>query len=141
MSEVARNIATRLRKFIGDRRRAPRCAARLPFVVSLPDSRPAVFAGQVQSLSGHTLDISATGLALLVPAIRIGDHYLAGEGRELQVVLELPQGPVVIQGSAVRYERVDEEGSEKGYLIGVNNTSMSVADRMSYEEYVAGLLN
>ena len=45
---------------------------------------------RLPTLNGHTLDVSTTGLALIVPAIRIGEHYLAGADRKLHVKLELP---------------------------------------------------
>jgi len=140
MPELARRIAARLRKFIGDRRRAERCSVQLRFAVSLLDHRSAGNATQTHSLDGHTLDISMTGLALIVPAIRIGDQYLAGEGRVLRIDLELPVGPVAIQATPVRYERLDEDESEKGYLIGVNITAMSDPDRARYNEYIGGVL-
>ena len=90
-------------------------------------------------MEGYTLDISASGLALIVPAIRIGDHYLAGETRSLTVTLELPVGAVEMQATPVRYERLDEDESEMGYLIGVSFTKLNEPDRVRYEEYIAGL--
>jgi hypothetical protein len=140
MPELARSIAARLRKFIGDRRRAERRRLQLPFALSLVDERSAGSATQSHSIDGHTLDVSTTGLALIVPAIRIGDHYLAGEGRVLRIDLELPVGPIVMQATAVRYERLDEDETERGYLIGVNITAISDSDRARYHEYLAGFL-
>src|SRR5713101_3399530 len=98
MPELARTIAARLREFIGNRRRAIRFRVRLPLNVFLIDQqlhlngsrRPA-------SISGHTGDVSTTGLGLVVPAIRIGEHYLVGENRGLRIELELPGGPVALQ--------------------------------------------
>jgi hypothetical protein len=86
------------------------------------------------TLNGHTLDVSSTGLALIVPAIRIGEHYLAGADRELHVKLELPGGPVEMKVVTVRYENL-EDGS--GYLIGARILEISDADRKSFEKYVA----
>lgn len=140
MPELARSIAARLRKFIGDRRRAERVNVKLSFAVSLLDHQSGRDTRSASRIFGHTLDISATGLALIVSAIRIDDHYLAGEGRTLRIDLRLPEGEVVIQGSSARYEPLDESESEKGYLIGVNITGMSDADRALYNEYVEGLL-
>jgi hypothetical protein len=140
MPELARSIAARLRRFIGDRRRAERCRLQLPFALFLLADRPSSSATQTHSIEGHTLDVSATGLALIVPAIRIGDHYLAGEGRVLRIDLELPVGPIVIQATSVRYERLDEDENEKGYLIGVNISAMSDSDRARYHEYLGGFL-
>jgi hypothetical protein len=141
MPELARSIAARLRKFIGDRRRAERVNVKLPFAVSLLDHQSARDSRPTSRLYGHTLDVSATGLALIVSAIRIDDHYLAGEGRTLRIDLELPAGEVVIQANSARYERLDESESEQGYLIGANIIAMSDSDRVLYNEYVDGLIN
>jgi len=140
MSELARNIASRLRHFIGDRRRAERCQANLPVVVTLLEESHSHTVNRGQSTSGHTLDISTTGLAVVVPVIRIGDHYLAGENRTLILDVELPDGTIEVQVTPVRYERLDEEGAEHGYLIGVSIAAMSDKDRSRYDEFVTGLL-
>jgi hypothetical protein len=79
------------------------------------------------------LDVSSTGLALIVPAIRIGEHYLAGADRKLHVKLELPGGPVEMKVVTVRYEN-QEDGS--GYLIGARILEISDADRKSFEKYI-----
>jgi hypothetical protein len=79
------------------------------------------------------LDVSVTGLALIVPAIRIGEHYLAGAERKLHVKLDLPSGPVEMMVVTVRYENL-EDGS--GYLIGARIQEISDADRKSFEKYI-----
>jgi len=84
------------------------------------------------------LDVSVTGLALIVPAIRIGEHYLAGADRKLHVKLELPSGPVEMMVVTVRYENL-EDGS--GYLIGARIHEISDADRTSFEKYVTKATN
>jgi hypothetical protein len=89
------------------------------------------------ALDGYTLDVSISGLALIVPAIRIGEHYLAGSDRTLHVKLELPGGPVEMRVVTVRYEDL-EEGS--GYLIGARILEISDADRASFEKYVAKVM-
>jgi len=93
---------------------------------------------RLPKLDGYTLDISITGLALVVPAIRIGEHYLAGADRELHVKLELPSGPVEMKVVTVRYEDL-EDGS--GYLIGARIREISDADRASFEKYVAKVMS
>jgi PilZ domain len=137
MPERTRAILARLRKFIGDRRRAERRQIRLSFTITLPGARTGKGS---QSIEGHTLDVSTSGLALIVPVIRVGEHYLAGEDHALQIMLELPTGKVELSARPVRYERLDEDESETGYLIGVNIAEMNDADRARYEEYVATLL-
>jgi len=112
--------------------------ARLTFTLSLSDPRVrANGARRLPSLDGHTLDVSTTGLALIVPAIRIGEHYLAGTDRKLYLKLELPTGPVEMKVTPVRYESLEDES---GYLIGARISEMSSTDRASFDSYVAKVL-
>jgi hypothetical protein len=78
-------------------------------------------------------------LALIVPAITLGDHHLVGENRSVSVTLELPERAVTMQVTPVRYERLDEQASEIGYLIGAKITQMPEEDRTKFAEYVASL--
>jgi hypothetical protein len=138
MSELPRRIVSSLRRFIGNRRRCKRVRARLAFTLSLSDPRVSRNgARRLPSLDGHTLDISSTGLALVVPAIRIGEHYLAGADRKLHVKLELPSGLVEMKVATVRYESLEDE---TGYLIGARILEMSDTDRVSFEKYLAKVL-
>lgn len=91
-------------------------------------------------MKGHTLDVSTTGLALIVPAIRIGGHYLAGNDRRLFVRLELPDGPVEITAIPVRYESLEEDPDESGYVIGVHIENVNENDRPRFNNYVARLV-
>ena len=84
------------------------------------------------------MDVSVTGLALVVPAIRIGEHYLAGDDQRLHVKLELPSGPVEVKVVTVRYEDL-EDGT--GYLIWARILEISDADRASFEKYVTTMMN
>jgi c-di-GMP-binding flagellar brake protein YcgR len=135
MSELPRRIVSQLRRFIGNRRRHRRVRVRLSFTLSLSDTRVnSNGTRRLPTLSGHTLDISTTGLALIVPAIRIGEHYLAGADRKLHVKLELPSGPVEMKVVTVRYENLEDES---GYLIGARILEMSDSDRVSFDNYAA----
>ena len=137
MSELPRRIASHLRRFIGNRRSCKRVRARLKFTLSLSDPRVhSNGSRRLPKLDGHTLDVSMTGVALVVPAIRIGEHYLAGADRKLHIKLELPSGAVEMMVATVRYESMEDES---GYLIGAQILEMSDTDRVSYEKYVAQL--
>jgi hypothetical protein len=126
---------SRLRRFIGNRRGSKRVRARLSFTLSLSDPRVSSNgARRLPTLDGHTLDVSITGLALIVPAIRIGEHYLAGADRKLHVKLELPSGPVEMKVATVRYESLEDD---TGYLIGARILEMSDTDRVSFQKYVS----
>ena len=142
MSELPRRIVSRLRRFIGNRRGHKRVRTRLTFKLSLSDPRVGSNgARRLPILDGHTLDVSSTGLALIVPAIRIGEHYLAGSDRRLHLKLDLPNGAVEMKVSTVRYESLDESQEESGYLIGARIIEMADGDRASFEKYVAKLLS
>lgn len=141
MSELPRRIVSRLRRFIGNRRRAKRARASANFTLSLADPRTSTNGlRRLPSLTGHTLDISSTGIAMVVSAIRIGEHYLVGDDRRLFLKLELPDGPVDMNVTPVRYESLDEGHEESGYLIGARITEMSDPDRTRFEEFVAKVL-
>jgi len=141
MSELPRRIVSRLRHFIGNRRRCKRVRVRLSFRLSLADPRVSSNgARRLPTLDGHTLDVSTTGLALIVPAIRIGEHYLAGSDRRLHLKLELPHGPVEMRVASVRYESLDESPDETGYLIGARIIEMDDADRANFDRYLGKLM-
>ena len=138
MSELPRRIVSRLRRFVGNRRHSKRVRANLSFTLSLSDPRISSNGHRrLPSLDGHTLDVSSTGLALLVPAIRIGGHYLAGDDRKLHIRLELPSGAVEMMVETVRYESSEDDA---GYLIGARIVEMSATDRASFDKYIAKLM-
>ena len=136
MPDRARRIASRLRHFFGDRRHARRINARLPITVGPSGLRTGNGFRRQVSLQGHTLDISTSGLALIVPAIRIGEHYLTGDDRRLWLKLELPEQTIDMQVAPVRYESLDTHETERGYLIGVKITEMTDEHRALYNQYV-----
>ncbi len=141
MAEFARTIVSRLRKFVGDRRRAKRQRVRLAFSISIASPAKSLNGSRrTISMDGHTLDLSANSMALIVPAITLGERHLVGENRSLKVQLELPLGPVEMQVVPVRYERLEDHQSETGYLIAVKIVGMSEEDRARYAEYVSTLL-
>jgi hypothetical protein len=141
MPELIRSIAGRLRELVGNRRRAPRYQTHLEVGLALSVSMSvaktgARVEGQPLRLSGYTRDISASGLALIMPTIRIGGQYITGENRTLQIVLKLPTGQIELQATPVRYSPLDEEGADTGYLIGVQITGMSDKDRALFGAYI-----
>jgi c-di-GMP-binding flagellar brake protein YcgR len=139
MPELLRSIIARLRSLAGNRRRARRYRVRLPLEVSLlgvKSKAESAVARPPAVIPGYTRDLSATGIALVVPTIRAGEHYLTGEGRRLLVTLHPPDGALAIEVSPVRYEQLDESETETGYLIGVHITEMSDADRARFDAYL-----
>lgn len=138
MSEFLRSLVGRMREYARDRRGVRRRRASLRVSVSPFASGRTNGRRPLPALEGHARDISSTGLALILPAIRIGEHYLAGENRILLIVLELPSGPVQMRATSVRYERLDEGLREEGYLIGARITQMSEDHRTQFLSYLEG---
>jgi c-di-GMP-binding flagellar brake protein YcgR len=115
---------------------------RLDFTLSLVG--PALSSNgtkRVISIKGHTLDLSSTGLALVVPSIIVNEHHLVGENRNMYVTLEMPDGPIELNVTPIRYERLDEHPTETGYLIGVKLNNIEERERQRFSEYVSQLLH
>ena len=123
-----------------DRRQSPRLNAaldaRLEFSVLLRDNEPG--AGDVQHLracAGHTVNVSAHGLAVVLHAQNIDEQYLLGAEGSMAIELDLPDGSSIeIQATPVRYEK-----QEGGYLIGARISEMSERSRRLFEEYLREL--
>ncbi|HEY1404024.1 MAG TPA: PilZ domain-containing protein, partial [Pyrinomonadaceae bacterium] len=56
-------------------------------------------------LVGRTRNISETGLAFIVPTLRIGDEFARVIGSRLLITLYLPSGHIEIHATPVRYEQ------------------------------------
>lgn len=135
-----RSMVARMRVYIGNRRRARRYRLSVHFSVSIFDAK--LSREQLEHapyLEGDTADISASGLGLVVPAIRIDDRYLTATDQTLHLMLELPSGRVEMRVAPVRYEQLEREGAASGYLIGVRINAMSDADRARFEDYLRQL--
>ncbi len=86
---------------------------------------------------GETKDLSNTGVAFIVPSIRLREYYLVGENRVLEAELNLPDGKVKMQIIGERYEQLsDEHSSTTSYLIGARIAEMSCGDRDVYEQFL-----
>lgn len=85
---------------------------------------------------GETKDLSRSGIAFIVSAIRIQENYLVGEGRTLNAELDLPDGKVHMQIIGSRYEQVGQHISTAQFLIGAKITQMSKDHREAYEHFL-----
>lgn len=138
--ELARLLVSRFRQFVGDRRYAKRVKVRLAFSISLAGPTASLNGSRrVSSLKGHTFDLSNTGLALVVPTIIVGEHHLVSENRNLNVRLELPDGPIAMHVAPIRYESLDEHATETGYLIGARIIGVAEEDQARFNAYVSEL--
>ncbi|MCA1633081.1 MAG: PilZ domain-containing protein [Acidobacteria bacterium] len=133
MPERLRTITRRLRDFVGNRRRAPRHRLRLAAAVSLLDAGGRAHPA---TLSGFTHDVSESGLGVVLPAIRVGERYLVGESHTLRIVLKLPDTHARLYGTPVRYERLEANHQDTGYLVGIHLTETGDEDYAAFVEYL-----
>jgi hypothetical protein len=137
MPELIRTIASRLREFVGNRRRAPRRPVRLAVFVSLLDASPG--APPAGGVAGHTRDASDTGLGVVLPVIRLGGRYLVGDGVTLRLTLKLGEQTARLYGTPVRYEKLEADGPDTGFFIGIRLTETSGRDHALLIEYINSL--
>lgn len=135
MAEHLRTTLSRLRKFVKDRRSSPRRKVRFAVSVAVVSAPARQQQTPSSHLEGYTQDISRNGMALVMPSVRIGDQYLTGTDKLLQITLELTDAQITFRAAPVRYEQLDAvEGDTKraAYLIGVRILEMDEADRTLY---------
>lgn len=136
MPEHLRKIASRLRELVADRRRAPRYRASLPVSVSLLDAEASAEPALAQ---GRTRDVSENGLSVILPNIRVGGRYLVGDSVTLRVTLKLPEGYVRLYGTPVRYEKLEAEGTDTGFVVGIRLTDTDERTRALLVNYIKSL--
>ena len=130
-------------KSLAEKRAAPRHPVRreirLLFSLSVLDSDMSAVQRPL-TLFGHTRDVSMSGLALVVPSINFQGRDLIHSKRALLVELELPSGPIKMQGVPVRIERLEEgERGEIAYLLGVRIKQISKHARTDLDRYLRTL--
>ena len=136
MLHLIRSLEASVLKLVRSVRQSPRHGRRLPFTLTMLDQRNRHYARHAIKTSGYTRNFSETGIALVVPGIRNGDHHLAARNRRLLIVLELPTGPIRLQAAPVRYERLR---SGTGYIVGARIISMTDGDKLRFLKYLQRL--
>lgn len=134
---------------------AQQCEAHLAFNLTIYDDEMDSEAGQQPvSLVGYTQSVSRDALTLVGPFYHFGYRYLMGRDRTLQMVLNLPTGPVHIQGFPVRYTKITDDNLSDGYMLTGPNISsfgetdvnclievgivvMTNSDRTQYAQYLS----
>jgi len=117
------------------RRLKVRCEVELLANLSLLDTE----AGEpLESLifMGETSDLSAAGLAMIIPATIIDERFCDG-GHRLNLSLHLPDGVVRLEVAPVRCERITSAHSSQGYLLGTRITDVKQRER--FEQYIERL--
>ena len=140
MPNLIRYLLGRFRGSVGNRRRAPRYDARRSFSVSIVDEGAGLEDTRPQHpLVGHTRNLSETGLALIVPSLRLGTNKLNDENRTLRLMLDLPTGTAEIHVVPVRSLQLGEEDPDSGYVIGVRIIHLSDDARARLTKFLRSL--
>lgn len=136
---MIRKLIARFNKSVSERRAAPRYDFQAPVKIWI---QPPGKTGKLQTpaeplcIYGETKDLSAAGIAFLVPSIRIRESYLVGENCLLNAELDLPAGRLRMQIIGQRYEQIGEHLSVSRYLIGASIEQMKAEDREIYEHFL-----
>ena len=140
MPELIRSAVSAVRLYFKDRRQSPRLRIRLLFSLSIHWPVNGNGNGRCKPgeyLRGHTRNISADGLALLVPQVHLDGYHLAAESRQLFVRLECGgQAPINVIVEARRYEQLEEPELGCGYLIGAEIVHLDDIDRGRYLHFI-----
>ena len=125
-SSIERRSARRLRV---------RCEVELAATLSLLDNDAGETSPEESRLIffGQTSDLSAEGLAMVLPATIIDERFCSGSNR-LKLSLHLPNGIVGLEVAPVRCERLTDAYSVNGYLLGTKITN--VEQPGSFERYL-----
>jgi hypothetical protein len=149
-----------------DRRTSPRLEDHVSYNVALT-SAPALDAagGDVPKLVGHTRDLSEGGFALIVPSLTFAYRHLLSPDFKLRLTLELPSGPVEIEGvptndrplrdadgdmhymlsgefkaaAGLLFYGYEDNPRDSACILGVRITAMSDDDRALYAEHLRSL--
>ena len=136
---MLRKLISKFNRSLTERVVAARHNYAVPIKVSIEPDR---MTGKLQkslehlSVSGETKDLSKTGIAFIVSAIRLREYYLVGENRILNVELDTPEGKIRMKVIGHRYEQVGIHISESRFLIGASIHKIDEEDRQAYENFL-----
>jgi hypothetical protein len=121
-----------------NRRIAPRHKVRLPASVSLVEKE--TDESLWPSILAYTRDVSVSGLALVMPTIRMGCHELSEGDHVIKIVLAIShEVSVQLIASLMHCGVLSEDEAGAGYLIGAKIEEISAEDRALYDEFIGGL--
>ncbi|MEP6944898.1 MAG: PilZ domain-containing protein [Acidobacteriota bacterium] len=136
---MIRNLVAKLNKSLSERlvssRRKHIAAIKIWFEPDIRTERNRELA-KTACILGETVDISRSGLAFLVPNIRLQEKYLVGQERMLNIEIDLPNGKVSLQAMGRRYEKVGIHLSMEKFLVGAQIIKIEPADEESFSHFL-----
>lgn len=136
---MIRELVSRFSRTFAERRASSRRQFSIPVKVSFaPPVNPIKIKAPADEsvLHGETVDLSETGIAFAVSAIRVKEKYLVGQERLLNIELDLAGKRIAMRVLGKRYERTGIHISVEKYLIGATIMEMSDHDRAAYEHFL-----
>lgn len=137
---MIRKLIWNFKKSITERAAPRRYNLQIPIIISFEASKNTGKKNAATtnvSVRGETRDLSSSGVAFIVPSIRLREYYLVGENRTLDIELGLPGGKIKMQIVGRRYEQLnDEHSSTNSYLIGASIVEIADDQRKLYEDFL-----
>ena len=136
---MIRSLVTKLTGLIAERSHSPRKKYAVPVKMWFErESGRLIHTSTADGLfmNGQTVDLSKTGIGILVSSIRMKEHYLVGQNRVLNVEIDLPREKVRMQVIGRRYERECIHDSVERYIVGMEIVGISDVDREVYEHFL-----
>lgn len=90
----------------------------------------------IPNIKTTTQKISEDEISFIVPNIRFDDANLAGEGRTLNIEVELPNGKVKLEVIGEHYERIGKRTSLASYLIEAKIINVNPLDEEIFRNYL-----
>ena len=90
----------------------------------------------VSAIKTTTQRIGKDEISFVVPNIRLNNANLAGEGRILNLEIELPNGKVKLEAIGEHYERIGKRTSLANYLIEAKIIYVNPLDEDTFKNYL-----
>lgn len=136
---MIRNAVAKLNKYFAERfvssRRKHTAAIKIWFEPDINTERNRELA-KAACILGETADISRSGLAFIVPNIRLQEKYLVGQERMLNIEIDLPNGKVALQAMGRRYEKVGVHLSMEKFLVGAQILKLEPSDEETFFHFL-----
>lgn len=140
---MIRKLVARFNKSITERVHSARYNYEFPLSITFePNNQTGGLRVPLENLSlkGVSRDLSESGIAFVVPSIRVKENYLVGANNPLRAELDLPNGKVEMIVLGQRYEQiVDEHSTIVKYLVGAKILQMTDGNREIYRYFMSNI--
>ena len=138
MRDIIRSVGDNFRNLLRQLRQpSPRFNSTVGVRLSLLDYKYVDGKMTIPVMSGKTTNLSATGLAMVVPDITLNEKSLIAKGTQLTIVLDLPTGITRLKASPIHHRRVSRFKKNSEYILGVQITEMEEDARERYLKYIS----